>query len=84
VFSTAFARFAGVAFPRVENPWPETIDLGFPFALAAAFGVVATAFSVRAPKARRDRAIGQAATAGFLLGSVLYLLALLVQLGSSL
>jgi hypothetical protein len=70
--------------PRVENPWPHTIDLSLPFTLASAFAVLAAALNIGASRERRDRAISRAGFAGLLLGVALYWIALLVQLGSSL
>jgi len=41
--------------PRVENPWPETIGIGLPFAIAGAGGVLAGALYVGDSKAGHDR-----------------------------
>jgi hypothetical protein len=70
--------------PRVEDPWPDSIGLEFPVGLAAAFAVMAGVVKTGASKADRDRAISQAGLTGFLLGAGLYLVALVIQIGSAL
>jgi hypothetical protein len=74
------ALFIDAVFPRVEDPWPKSIGLGFPFALAGAGGVLAGAFYADAPSARRDRAVSLGGLWGFRLGAALYLLSLGVQI----
>jgi hypothetical protein len=69
-------------FPRVEDPWPQTIDLGLPFTLAGAFGVLAGVVVDEADPDKRDRAIRRGGIVGFRTGIVLYLVSLLVQLSS--
>jgi len=70
--------------PRVEDPWPETIDLGFPFAMAAAGCVLAGAVFFLAAEKKRERAIKLGGFLGFSLGSVFYFASLLIQVMSSL
>jgi hypothetical protein len=70
--------------PRVENPWPDTIDLELPFALGTACGALIGALYFRAPRRRRQHAMEAGFVAGFLLGSAFYLVALAAQLISSL
>lgn len=56
--------------PRVEDPWPDTIDLGFPFATAAAGCVLAGAMWFLAAEKERERAIKLGGFLGFSVGSV--------------
>jgi hypothetical protein len=58
--------------PRVENPWPETIGLGFPLSTAGAGGVLAGVLFNEADPRRRDRATRLGAFTGFWLGAVAY------------
>lgn len=76
------ALVAGL-LPRVEDPWPESIGLGFPFSSAGAFGVLAGVVFFRDPPARRDRAIAIGALLGFCSGAVLYIASLITQLCSN-
>jgi hypothetical protein len=70
--------------PRVEDPWPDTIGLDLPFALATTAVVLAgVVFSLVAHE-KRDRAVTLAAAWGFLLGVLFYVVALVAQLVSSL
>lgn len=71
--------FFGSIFPRVEDPLPESIGLGFPFALAGAGGLLAGVIYVEASPARRNRAINLGGLAGFGVGVAIYLLSLLIQ-----
>ena len=73
---------AGSIFPRVEDPWPDSIDLGFPFMLAGAGSILAGVVYAEAPQAQRDRAINRAGIRGFRLGAAIYALSLLVQVMS--
>jgi hypothetical protein len=84
VFSLGPAPFTGSFFPGVEDPWPDRIGLSFPFILSGSFAVLASVLRAGAPKAKRERAASRAGVAGFLLGAAAYLLALVVQVGSSL
>ena len=71
----------GSILPRVENPLPKTIGLGFPFALAGAVGVLAAVIHAEASDARRDRAIRLGGLWGFRLGAAIYAIALAAQIG---
>jgi len=70
--------------PRVEDPWPDTIDLGLPFHMAAAGCVLAGVVCFLAAEEKRERAIKLGGFFGFSLGSVLYFVSLLVQVACSL
>jgi hypothetical protein len=70
--------------PRVEDPWPDSIGLSFPFVLSGAVGVFVDVFMVGAPPARRNRAISQGTRAGFVFGGALYLISLASQVASNL
>jgi hypothetical protein len=65
--------------PQVEDPLPDRIGLGFPFAMATAGGVLAGIIYADAPGNRRNKAIKSGGRFGFLAGAVVYLLALVVQ-----
>jgi hypothetical protein len=84
VLSLGLELLPGSLFPRVANPWPDSIGLEFPFGLAAAFAVVAGVLRADASKVDRDQAINRAGVAGFLCGIGIYLIALAIQLGSTL
>jgi hypothetical protein len=63
------AALALVSFlPRVEDPWPDTIGLDLPFAVAGAGGILASAFYASGSKAERDEAIRNGGLCGFWLG----------------
>jgi hypothetical protein len=70
--------------PRVEDPWPDTIDLELPFALGAAGGALMGAIYFPAPRERRQHAMEAGFVTGFLLGSAFYLVSLAAQLISGL
>jgi hypothetical protein len=69
--------------PRVENPWPDTIGIGLPFAIAGAGGVLAGALYVGDSKAGHDRAIRRGGIWGFRLGVLFYVLSFLNQVAST-
>jgi hypothetical protein len=69
--------------PRVEDPWPDTIGVELPFATAAAGSVLAGVAYSLATREKRERAIKWGGLSGFCVGSVLYCVALLVQVASS-
>jgi hypothetical protein len=71
-----FASF----FPEVEDPWPDRIDLSFPFAIAGASGMLFGIYHATSPPSRRERAINCGGRIGFYGGWSFYLLSLLVQL----
>lgn len=66
--------------PRVENPWPDTIGLEPPFAMAGAEGVLASVSCAEAAQTERDHAISQGGLRGFRLGAAFYVLSLLNQI----
>jgi len=70
---------AGAVLPRVQNPWPESIGLGFPFALAGASGVLMGVLLSEAPSAKRDRAIRIGGLWGFRIGALFYSACVVVQ-----
>lgn len=72
--------FIASVFPRVEDPWPDTIGIEFPFALAGAGGAAVSLFSTQLSEAARNRAIRGGNLLGFRLGAVFYMLALVNQL----
>jgi hypothetical protein len=69
--------------PRVEDPLPERIGLQFPFAMAAAGGVLASLWHVESRSETRERAIRWGGFSGFGLGVAFYLLSLAVQVSSA-
>jgi hypothetical protein len=71
--------FAGLTLPRVQSPWPESIGLGFPFAMAGAAGVLASRIQPEVLQAERDRAIRVGNLWSFRLGAAFYLLSLAFQ-----
>jgi hypothetical protein len=68
--------------PRVDNPWPERIGLGFPFAMAGAVGVLASLAAGDDDREARDRAIYRGGLWGFRFGAALYVVALMFQVAS--
>ena len=73
-----------LVLPRVENPWPETIGLGF-LATAAGTGALLAvlAFATSDPR-RRERAVLWGTVIGFSVGGAFYLISLAAQLLSDL
>jgi hypothetical protein len=74
------ALLAGFALPHVQNPWPESIGLGFPFAMAGAAGVFASMVQTGASQAERDRVIRVGNLWGFRLGALFYAVSLIFQI----
>jgi hypothetical protein len=70
----------GLTLPRVQNPWPESIGLGFPFAMAGAAGVLASMIQTEASQTDRDRAIRIGNLWGFRLGALFYVVSLIFQI----
>ena len=70
---------AGLTLPRVQNPWPESIGLGFPFAMAGAAGVLVSMIQPDTSQAERDRAIRVGNLWGFRLGAGFYVISLVFQ-----
>jgi hypothetical protein len=84
VLSIALELIANSVFPRVESPWPESIDLGLPVTLGGAFGVLAGVVHACSPRKRRERAITRGGAWGFGIGVLFYVAALVVQVMSNL
>jgi hypothetical protein len=81
---SALADFLfGSVLPRVEDPLPKSIGLGFPFALAGAGGVFAGVIYADASPVKRNRAISVGGQIGFWLGMAFYFFSLAVQVASS-
>jgi hypothetical protein len=74
------ATLVASILPYVENPWPETIGLELPFAMAGAGGVLASLSHIEAAQVDRDRAISHGGLRGFRLGAAFYVLSLLNQI----
>lgn len=74
------AIFVASILPRVENPWPDTIGLELPFAMAGAGGVLASVSYAEVAQVERDRAISRGGLRGFRLGAAFYVLSLLNQI----
>ncbi|MDX6623550.1 MAG: hypothetical protein QOE75_1482 [Solirubrobacterales bacterium] len=68
--------------PRVEDPWPDEIDLSFPFAVAGIFGTAAQFLVGSTTSEQRERAIQRWGKRGLYAGAVFYLASLLAQVGS--
>jgi hypothetical protein len=77
-----FTSFPVSLFPRVDDPWPDTVGLDLPVIMAGVGGAVASVIYARAPTAERDEAIRYGGLGGFGLGALLYVLALLGQIVS--
>jgi hypothetical protein len=84
VFSIAFWFIAGSILPRVEDPWPESIGLEFPFTMAGAGTVLASIVYGEASHTRRDRASHRGGIYGFGVGALIYTLSLVSQVASGL
>jgi hypothetical protein len=71
-----------VLLPRVEDPIPDTIGLGAIFSAAGAGGVLLLVLAslVGLPDWERDAWGRKGMVGGFLVGSLLYLVALAAQL----
>lgn len=70
---------AGV-LPRVDNPWPESIGLDFPFTMAGAAGVVAALVPSARTAEQRERDIVLFGRGAFAISAVFYAVSLAVQL----
>lgn len=82
VLALSLAFLLGSLFPHAEDPWPDTIGIGFPFAAAGAGVVLAGVLFADAPKQRRDRWTRRLGQSGFYAGAVLYVLSLAIQVVS--
>lgn len=69
--------------PRVENPWPDTIGIELPFAMAGAGGLLAGLLYAGDSRAGRDGAVRSGGLWGFRLGMLFYVLSFLNQVASS-
>jgi hypothetical protein len=84
VFAIDLWILVGSILPHVRDPLPDSIGLGFPFAMAGAWGVLAEVIYTDSSSAQRDQAIRKGGVYGFRFGVVIYVLSLLVQLTSEL
>lgn len=84
VLSIALGFIADSILPRVEDPWPESIGLEFPFTMAGAGTVLAGIVYGEASQMRRDRASHRGGIYGFGVGAVIYALSLFSQVASGL
>jgi hypothetical protein len=71
------------ALPRVESPWPETINIQFPFACAGGFGALVDYFSRDVADDLRARRIRQGGLCGLWVGTAFYALSLSAQVLSA-
>jgi hypothetical protein len=69
--------------PRVESPWPETINIQLPFAFAGGAGALVDYLSRDAPADLRARRIRRGGLCGLWIGTAFYALALSAQLLSA-
>lgn len=83
VFAPYLLLLLGSLVPRVEDPLPDEIGIDFPFAVAAGWGVLASLIYFKSSLARRESAVRRGVLLGFGLGAVVYLVALVVQVGFS-
>jgi hypothetical protein len=61
------------ALPRVEDPWPDRIGLGFPFSMAGVGGVLGNVLWARHPPEEQNRMAGIGGLWGFRFGAFAYL-----------
>jgi hypothetical protein len=74
MFVAAHALLELVAsLPRVEDPWPKAIGLGFPFSTAGAGGVIANVLWARRSADEQNRMTSVGGLWGFRLGAIFYL-----------
>lgn len=76
------ALLLGAVLPRVEDPIPESVGLGLLIEMAGAGVVLVGIAFLRAPPARREKAISIGGVVGFGVGVLIYLVALVAQLFS--
>jgi hypothetical protein len=69
-------------FPRVDDPWPNTIGIELPFVFAGAGGMLADFTCGAASRAARDEAMRRGGIYGFRLGAAFYVVSFLNQLVS--
>jgi hypothetical protein len=75
--------FASI-LPHVRSPWPESIGIEFPFAMAGGWSMLAGIFNAELPQAQHDRVVNRAGVHGFGFGALFYALSLLLQVASGL
>jgi hypothetical protein len=80
-FTSFLALLLASVLPRVEDPLPDRIGLGVPFAAAGAGGVLAGVIHTKSSPDRRDEAIRKGGLGGFVAGTVFYLFSFCVQVG---
>jgi hypothetical protein len=73
-----------LGLPEVESPIPSQINVDVPFTWAGMGGALAGFVFLSSAKPKRERAMRTWGLIGFALGAGLYLLALVVQVISSL
>ena len=79
MLSIGLELLAGSFFPRVENPWPDSIGLELPVVMTGIGGVLANVLYAGASKAKRDEAVRYGGLGGFGVGTLFYLFSLLDQ-----
>jgi hypothetical protein len=72
--------FVTLVLPHVEDPWPNTIGLEFPFTAAGVGGVLASVLYAEARGRERSEVINAGGLYGFWLGAFFYALSLLNQI----
>jgi hypothetical protein len=73
----------GAIVPRVEDPLPDEIGLSVVLILAGTGGILGVLFTASTQE-RREQAANRGGAIGFGIGLAIYLLALVVQVTSSL
>ena len=69
--------------PRVEDPWPDTIGLDFPFMLSGACAALAAIVHFESPPAKRGGAVRKSSLIGFCIGALIYVVSLVNAVGSA-
>lgn len=79
---TAATTVVAQVLPEIEDPWPDSIGLDFPFTVAGAgavLGLVVAHAQDRSSKGR-DKFVRRLTVVGFAIGTAIYLVALIAQL----
>jgi hypothetical protein len=84
VFTVVQWILVASVIPRVEDPWPASIGLEFPFTMAGVGTVLAGLIYAEASQSRRDRASHKGGLYGFGVGALIYALSLLNQVAFAL
>lgn len=84
VFAPYLLLLLSSIMPRVEDPLPDEIGLGVVLILAGAGGILGGVLFTASTQERREWAANRGGVIGFGIGLAIYLLALVVQLISSL